>query len=172
MIMLCLMCSQHKLWITLDPHLWLHVPYHCAPWHTSHFLPSSTKDPPDVSCCCGSKKASTTSSLCSSSSTSGSSHSMWSLASGLVLAWCTGTKDCMFGFYLKLLLLLVLIPQQTLQVPTHAGNFTGMHDNVSQIIEELLDGYDIRLRPQFGGKYKIRLIYYVLLQNVIGRGKS
>lgn len=25
--------------------------------------------------------------------------------------------------------------------------------NVSDVIEDLLDGYDIRLRPQFGGRY-------------------
>lgn len=28
----------------------------------------------------------------------------------------------------------------------------GALQNVSQVIEDLLDGYDIRLRPQFGGK--------------------
>lgn len=28
---------------------------------------------------------------------------------------------------------------------------SGMLKNVSKIIDELLDGYDIRLRPQFGG---------------------
>ena len=29
----------------------------------------------------------------------------------------------------------------------------GALQNVSQVIEDLLDGYDIRLRPQFGGRY-------------------
>ena len=29
----------------------------------------------------------------------------------------------------------------------------GALQNVSQVIEDLLNGYDIRLRPQFGGRY-------------------
>lgn len=31
------------------------------------------------------------------------------------------------------------------------SSYSGAHHNVSRIIENLLDGYDIRLRPQFGG---------------------
>ena len=31
----------------------------------------------------------------------------------------------------------------------------GALENVSQVISDLLDGYDIRLRPQFGGEYVV-----------------
>ena len=34
---------------------------------------------------------------------------------------------------------------------TEMSREAGLH-NVSQTIEDLLEGYDIRLRPQFGGK--------------------
>ena len=37
---------------------------------------------------------------------------------------------------------------------TALDNTRGALENVSQVIEDLLDGYDIRLRPQFGGKYR------------------
>lgn len=37
-----------------------------------------------------------------------------------------------------------------------AGGRTSEHlDNVTQTIEMLLDGYDIRLRPNFGGEYSL-----------------
>ena len=35
---------------------------------------------------------------------------------------------------------------------TELDRHTGLQ-NVSQTIQDLLDGYDIRLRPQFGGEY-------------------
>lgn len=49
-------------------------------------------------------------------------------------------------------------------------------ENVTQTISRLLEGYDIRLRPNFGGKYKKKLFnliqWHKIKWNYIKQGRS
>ena len=80
------------------------------------------------------------------------------------LSWFMGTAKCM-DLVLLLLVSLVLSNQQSTisSVDGGARTVTLLSDadalqNVSRTIENLLQGYDIRLRPQFGGKCQKSII--------------